>query len=170
MGTSTEQEWQLEYQAACQLEQSSTAPSAGVISAFAKAYDILPSRLEPVAHLCRIYRGAGDHQTAYELARLWTETPRPPPDAPFLEPHLYDVVLPIELLMAAQAIGRVHESSYVLRYLACLADQPPAQFTIEGPVDIELPLQRIQLQPLSSVGPTLPAECMNFLIPGWWEL
>ena len=115
---------------------------------YAEAYDFCPARLEPVAHLAKLYREAGDHQTAYELSRLIFETPRPEVGL-FLEPLVYDLLLPLEFIQACRALGREDESEKLVRRLHRGNDLPQ---------DIRNLIR----------GSTEP-EYLTFVDPAWWE-
>ena len=143
-----EEVWYSMYSIARIRHASGQADPRSIVQGYAEAYDFCPARLEPVAHLAKLYREAGDHQTAYELSRLIFETPRPEVGL-FLEPLVYDLLLPLEFIQACRALGRADESEKLVRRLLRGKDLPQ---------DIRNLIR----------GSTEP-EYLTFVDPAWWE-
>ena len=147
-GGSPDENWYSMYSIARIRHASGQADPRSIVQGYAEAYDFCPARLEPVAHLAKLYREAGDHQTAYELSRLIFETPRPEVGL-FLEPLVYDLLLPLEFIQACRALGRADESEKLVRRLLRGKDLPQ---------DIRNLIR----------GSTEP-EYLTFVDPAWWE-
>ena len=162
MGCSAEETWHDLYAKARRLEESGQEGMWSAVQHYAEAYDFMPSRLEPVAHLARLYRMAGEHQTAYELSRLILDTPRPQSAAHF-EAAIYDVILPLEFILACRALGRHEECRPLVDGLLAIANLPDSikaalhsgcLTTMEWDRDVH-PRSRLPLA---------------FVSPGWWEV
>lgn len=160
MGGPKEEIWYSRYAMARVQHTEGLLDRPSVIQAYAEVFDFLPSRLEPVAHLAKLYREAGDFQTAYELSRLILETPRPD-GALYLEPEIYDVILPLEFVQACHAVSRPGESKEMVRWLL---SNP------ELPAEIRTLLLEGESTGASDLGATaLASNPLAFVVPGWWE-
>ncbi|MBI3871414.1 MAG: hypothetical protein HY299_23015 [Verrucomicrobia bacterium] len=151
-----DQGWFSRYAIARIRHESGLSDLRSIIQGYAEAYDFCPARLEPVAHLARLYREQGDQQTAYELSRLVLTTPRPDESALFLEAVVYDLLLPLEFVLACRSLGRGSESAHVAEYLLALPELPGA-------------VRQLVLGNKDDLSHSYRSEYLTFVLPGWWE-
>ncbi|MBL9170014.1 MAG: hypothetical protein JNN07_19930 [Verrucomicrobiales bacterium] len=158
-----EETWYCLYQVAVLTHFTQGATPEAIIQAYARAYDFLPSRLEPLAPLARIYRENGAHETAYQLSKLGIGAVVPSKGFGF-DLSIYELILPLEFVYACQALGREAEATLIALRL------------LEHP---QLPADcRTRLEALSGVqgilltlplGGSVSGGFLRSLCPGWWE-
>jgi glycosyltransferase involved in cell wall biosynthesis len=122
MGGWAEERWHALYQAA-KLLAATGRPSAEVIETLLCAYDLRPSRLEPVYHLAKHFRETQRNSLALHFARLAREVPYPD-DLLFVERDVYDYLLPMEYALACHALGKLNEARQSFDYLLNLPHFP----------------------------------------------
>lgn len=83
---------------------------------YLQAFQVRPSRLEPILPIAHFYNQHKQYHLAYQFARLCTETGYPP-DLLFIERPVYEYLLPIEYAICCHHTGRVEESRRVVEIL-----------------------------------------------------
>jgi glycosyltransferase involved in cell wall biosynthesis len=87
------------------------------------AWELRPSRMEPVYELASRLRVRGEYQTAYLFARRGVDEP-PPPDTLFVSSWVYRWALLFEYSISAYWIGKVQLAEATCHRLLALPDLP----------------------------------------------
>jgi glycosyltransferase involved in cell wall biosynthesis len=99
-----------------------------------QAYQIRPTRLEPIYPIVRFFNEHKQYHLAYNLARLITEVGYPP-DILFVERPIYEYLLAYEYAICCHQTGRTEESIRIIQLLE-----------LEGKIPLDL------LQTLKNLG------------------
>jgi tetratricopeptide (TPR) repeat protein len=94
---------------AARLRHQMDQPWETVLAAYLAAHQYRPSRLEPLLHVARHYREAGDHALGYLFSRPVVDAPFPT-DALFVERGVYEYELPLEYGICCYWTGRHREA------------------------------------------------------------
>lgn len=125
-----EERWYALWQVAVLTERIG-ASVADVCDAYLAAYNLRPTRAEPLCDLARVNRVAGRHQVALVFAREAVRLPRPD-DTLFLEDSVYDWRSADEYSLAAHFTGdHVTALEWAARALQCrtVPDEDRARIT-----------------------------------------
>ena len=94
-----------------------------VMEAYLVAYEMRPSRLEPLLPLCRALRQMGRFHTIYALARPVLSAPYPK-DILFIEKAVYAYDLLMEYAIACYWVGQHQEAVRLNEQLLAMSDLP----------------------------------------------
>lgn len=115
MGGWAEEMWYAMYQLG--MMQQIVVPDRRVsVFTLLQAYQLRPSRLEPILPIVQFYNEHQQHHLEYLFAKVWTET-RCPDDILFVERPVYEYLLPFEYAMACFYTGRADEARRVAEIL-----------------------------------------------------
>ncbi|MBI3870213.1 MAG: glycosyl transferase [Verrucomicrobia bacterium] len=106
-----EEVWYALYQAA-KIRGESCLPWEAVLSAYLKAYEYRPSRLEPLYHVARHYRLRGQFALGWVFARA-CQAIAYPEDLLFIERDVYHWKLPWEYALCCQGAGQAAEAGRI---------------------------------------------------------
>ncbi|MBN1605592.1 MAG: glycosyltransferase family 2 protein [Polyangiaceae bacterium] len=127
MGGWEEEAWCALYQAA-RVRETLGGDFAEALQAYLRAYQYRTTRAEPLYHLARHYREAGDYALAHLFAAKAVEIP-PPNDILFVEQSVYLWKARDELAVASFFLGQVQQAAALLDDLlasdALPADERP---------------------------------------------
>jgi hypothetical protein len=97
-----------------------------VLNSYLAAYQLRPSRLEPIHYIARFYREFKQFHLGYLFSRLCIETPYPD-DILFIEKNIYEYELPLEYGICCYWTG-LHEEAIRVNEAIIARPNVPANF------------------------------------------
>lgn len=143
-----EETWHAKYQLA-RLTHAMGVEWDGVLPAYLEAYRFRPSRLEPLYHVARHYREAGQYWLGYVFSRQWVEISYPD-DLLFIERKIYEYELPTEYAICCFWVGK-HEEAIRVNELLLQRPNLPDNYRASAIRNRELSLETLGQKRESSV-------------------
>jgi glycosyltransferase involved in cell wall biosynthesis len=103
MGGQNDEVWYSLYRIA-QLE-GAKKPWPEAMEQYLTAYEFMPDRAGPLFHIGMSYQAKGAYHTAYLFFSGAMKIPRPANNRLFVEPHIYEYLLPLEYAVACHYVG-----------------------------------------------------------------
>ena len=129
------------------------------------AYEFMPDRAEPLFHIGMHYQAKSAYHTAHLFFSRAMKIPRPANNRLFVEPHIYEYLLPLEYAVACHYVGEC--ATAIATYNRLLGqDKVPAML-----IDQVIANRRFSIDALKPAAetPTKPAPikiCVPFRDPG----
>ena len=108
MGGWDEEVWYSIYQVG-QIQQSAGMPWTSVLNSYLTAYQVRPTRLEPLLAITQYHVGRREFQLGYLFSRALVDTPYPE-DVLFIERNIYEWELPLEYAVCCYWLGKHAEA------------------------------------------------------------
>lgn len=115
MGGWIQETWYALYQLAS-MQMRTQPDKRTAIFTYLQAYQLRPTRLEPIFYIAQFYNSHKQFSLAYLFARLCVEMPYPD-DILFVERNVYDSLLPFEYAICCHHTGRTEEAKRVTSIL-----------------------------------------------------
>jgi tetratricopeptide (TPR) repeat protein len=122
MGGWEEELWYSAYQIAC-MQQRLRIAWMLVLSRYLEAYQLRPTRAEPLFRIARYYRETGQYRLGHLFAHAAMEIPVPD-DLLFIERSVYQYELPLEYALCGFHLGMKEEAVRVAREILSEASVP----------------------------------------------
>ena len=108
MGGWDEEVWYSVYQIA-RLQHRLGVAWPLVLDAYLRAFELRPTRIEPIYHVAKFYRENQQYHLGYLFSKAIIDTPYPD-DILFIEKNIYEYELPQEYALCCRAIGKHAEA------------------------------------------------------------